>query len=152
MVIEITDRAGLEAMASGLSDDYILMNDIDLGGSAPWTPIGTTSAPFTGTFDGGGYKISNMYISATIRRVGFFGYLSGGGISKLGLCDVSVTSTTTHCGGICGYSAGSISDCYTTGSISGNTYCGGICGYSTREYILLLSYRYVTPPKYCGIS
>ena len=118
-------------------------------------PIGTTSAPFTGTFDGGGYKISNMYISATIRRVGFFGYLSGGGISKLGLCDVSVTSTTTHCGGICGYSAGrvsdccthrqhpviplrwyagysagSISDCYTTGSVSGNNDCGGICGYS----------------------
>ena len=37
-------------------------------------------------------------------------------------------SGTTYCGGICGYSAGSISDCYTTGSVSGTNDCGGICG------------------------
>ena len=60
----ITNRAQLEAMADDLTAYYHLANDIDLGGSnSPWTPIGSQSAPFSGTLDGDGYTIIDLYIS-----------------------------------------------------------------------------------------
>lgn len=40
----------------------------------PWTPIGTSEKPFNGTFDGQGYEISGLYLSATTEGAGLFGY------------------------------------------------------------------------------
>ena len=55
---------------------YILLNDIDLGG-AEWTPIGTSSSPFTGEFNGNGYTVSNFKITTGRAYVGLFGYNEG---------------------------------------------------------------------------
>ena len=76
----ITNRAQLEAMADDLTAYYQLANDIDLGGSgSPWTPIGTSSAPFSGTLDGDGYTMTGMYLSSddsAAPLTGFFEYIS----------------------------------------------------------------------------
>ena len=40
-----------------------------------WTPIGTTSAKFTGNFDGQNHTISNLYINTTKNYIGLFGYV-----------------------------------------------------------------------------
>ncbi len=41
---------------------YVLKADIDLGG-AEWKPIGSSAHPFSGTFNGGGFKISNFKVT-----------------------------------------------------------------------------------------
>lgn len=40
-----------------------------------WTPIGSTSAKFTGNFDGKNHTISNLYINTTQNYSGLFGYV-----------------------------------------------------------------------------
>lgn len=62
-----------------LADDCVLANDIDATATRLWNqggaghideyygfnPIGLPASSFTGTFDGGGYKITNLYINRT---------------------------------------------------------------------------------------
>lgn len=55
--VEITDRAGLEAIADDPAGHYALAADIDMG-AAPWTPI-----PFSGTLEGGGHTLYNLSIT-----------------------------------------------------------------------------------------
>lgn len=38
-----------------------------------WEPIGTTKAPFAGTFDGQGYSISGIYVNRSENHSGLFG-------------------------------------------------------------------------------
>jgi len=60
------------------------LNDIDLG-SFSWTPIGTLTNPFTGSFDGNGRTIRNMRIDEEINGVeayGLFGYTKGATIGN----------------------------------------------------------------------
>lgn len=59
-----------------------LAADIDLN-SEEWTPIGTSSAPFNGTFDGAGHTISNLVITGSNSNVGLFGYTTNGEIKNL---------------------------------------------------------------------
>lgn len=96
---------------------FILMNDIDASATADWHvgdhdksvttsevpmgfyPIGdfATSGlreqiPFTGSFDGQGYTISNIYINRPAdRQVGFFGTISGARIENLTLDNATIT-------------------------------------------------------------
>jgi len=141
MVTEITNRAGLEAIASGLSGDYILMDDIDLGGSAtPWTPIGIETAPFVGTLDGNGHIISNVYCHDSVASgyaggyvIGLFACTSTGAtISNLGLSGVDFVNVRTgnsyswH-GGLVALVRGNlnVSNCYVTGNINGGSMAYG---------------------------
>ena len=41
---------------------FVLANDINLSGYENWTAIGTSANKFNATFDGNGYKISNLKI------------------------------------------------------------------------------------------
>ena len=72
-----------EAVNSGTSsyqDQYFcLTKDIDLGTDAnhPWTPIGNNASAqrqqFLGSFDGGGYTVSGLYVEGTHIYAGLFG-------------------------------------------------------------------------------
>lgn len=95
----ITNRAQLEAMADDLTAHYQLGNNIDLGGSSsPWTPIGTSSAPFSGTLDGMGLIISGLYLMPNVdvsspAAIGLIAY-SGSGMDVHDLqIDVVVRGT-----------------------------------------------------------
>jgi len=115
--------------------------NIDLANEA-WTPIGPnadSANKFKGTFDGKGYKISNLYVeqSAGYHAAGLFGALNGTlknlTIENATIINLSSGSATDNGTAVV---AGSI---YTTGSIknvhvvnatvSGNRYVGGISGY-----------------------
>ena len=66
--------------------------DIDLSSISNFTPIGTEDNPFKGTFDGGGYKISNLKINMSeADEVGLFGEVNGGTIKNVTLESASVT-------------------------------------------------------------
>ena len=61
----------------------VLAVDIDLAGEE-WTPIGTSSVPFKGTFDGKNHTISNLVINGGSKsNIGFFGYTMDGEIRNL---------------------------------------------------------------------
>ena len=54
--------------ATSTSDDH-----------TPWTPLGTNVAPFNATFDGAGYTLTGMSITAGPALSGLFGAVGGGG-------------------------------------------------------------------------
>ena len=62
-----------EGNAEWKNAKVILNTDIDLAG-AEWTPIGSTTNPFTGTFDGNGHKVSNFQVTTQEGYAGLFGY------------------------------------------------------------------------------
>ena len=110
--------------------------DWDGDGSADWdaqdqlgfSPIGNNSIKFTGSFDGQGYEISNLFINRSTLYVGFFGYIRVASIINLGLTDFEI-SGYLYSGGLSGSIAYStITNCYTSGGIDGYVYTGGFAG------------------------
>ena len=53
----ITTINNLNELRNNLSACYVLGNNIELPDKLNWLPIGNENKPFTGTFDGNGYKI-----------------------------------------------------------------------------------------------
>ena len=103
-----------------------------------WEPIGyynnngtpsnssdDVDVSFTNTFEGNAYKISNLYINRDANYVGLFGCLGETStLRDLGVENVSVTSTSTnsntYAGGLVGRNdRGTITDCYSTGTVTG---------------------------------
>ena len=111
----------------------VLMNDIDMSECTAYTPIGSSSTPFKGEFDGQGYKITNLVMDpcagdakgfigyasgATIKNFSISGkitYTDGTGVGAIGWAtgtalsnihstlDIAVVSTAHHIGGVCGH-------------------------------------------------
>ena len=98
-----------------------------------WKPIGTESSPFTGTFDGGGYTISGLYIDGNTNNVGLFGCIGTNGTATGTVKNVTLADSYVRgnefVGGICGWNkGGTLQDCHNTGTVSGTTNVGGVCG------------------------
>jgi hypothetical protein len=118
------------------SADYELTADIDMSGyddtsiPLPTAPIGRNGGPgaFTGTLNGNGYVISNLVINSADSYQGLFGKINGGAIENLGLVNVSVHGYSSV-GGFCGANyGGTITNCYSTGVVSGETEISVFCG------------------------
>ena len=126
-----------EGIDQNTSANAKLMNDIDLNGSEenPWTPIGTNSRPYSGTFDGQNFKISGLYIKNTSSATdyqGLFGYVSG--IGKVQNLSVSGSvKGNDYVGGIAGQNNGNVINCAFSGSVSGNSSVGGVVGYNSSS-------------------
>ena len=69
----------------------VLTADIDLNG-IEWTPIGNGTA-YTGTFDGGGFTISNFSLTTSASKAGLFGIIGGGAVIKNFTIEGSINST-----------------------------------------------------------
>ena len=122
-----------------------LMNDIDLssvcgpmlddGNPVSWTPIGSDSNEYTGTFNGDGHTISGLYIdSNSANYQGLFGYVSGNVSTGGTVKDLSVSGTVSgnnFVGGVVGVNSGSVINCTNTGSVKGSgNRVGGVVGYN----------------------
>ena len=108
---------------------FIMIADVNLQGVA-LTPVGNSTNQFTGVFNGNGHIIRNVYINMPASGyVGLFGYVgTGGQIRSLGVENVNVIGGS-DVGGLVGYSNdGSISNCYSTGAVSGFSDVGGLAG------------------------
>jgi hypothetical protein len=148
---------------------YILMNDIDASSTKNWNngegfePIGSYSSGFSGSLDGDGYKITDLYINLpSTYGVGLFGGLaSPGEVKNVGLKNMSYSGygyvgglvgynndgsiTTSYAegkvkgyystGGLVGYNVGTITCSYTVTNVSGNYYTGGLAGSNFRGTI-----------------
>ena len=115
---------------------HIILDPPKPGETGNWIPIGDTSKPFTGSFNGNGYTISNMAIEGDNSM---FSTNTSGTIKNFGLIDVSITSTgtgQTNIGAIVGQnSGGTLENIYVTGMvISGSgTAVGGIVGRNVAQ-------------------
>jgi arylsulfatase len=126
--------------------------DIDASQTSTWDsgsgfyPIGNGSTKFIGSYNGGGYTISNLYINRSSEiMVGLFGNTSGATISKIGLLDCEIEGDD-YVGALVGHTISSkVISCYATGGkVDGDKYVGGLIG--EASYISVLSCSYTSVP------
>ncbi|MFO8110420.1 MAG: hypothetical protein R6U17_07890 [Thermoplasmata archaeon] len=145
--IEIYDWYDLDNIRNDLSGNYVLMNDLDeyspgyseLAGpsanaGAGWDPLGeyvdgTNDIHFTGSFDGQGYRIKDLYINRPEAQVVGLFEITGEGaeIRNLGLIDVDITGAD-GAGALVGVSREDtwIETCYVEG--------GSVQGVSSEDF------------------
>ncbi len=122
---------------------FVLTADIDFSGysfdhaliaPASLETIGRNDVivglPFSGIFNGQGHVISHLSIKGE-HCLGLFGRLAEGAmVSNLDLEAVDVNGTGSYIGTLAAENSGSIINCQSEGSISGNSYVGGLVGYN----------------------
>ena len=133
-------HTALEAAKNG--GTVKLLRDVELTGT--WTPVGDSSTPFKGTFDGNGHKITGLKITSG-SYIGLFGYVGEGATIK----DVNLVGANVfgvkRVGALIGQIKGNatVSNCtvdstsHVTGSDS-NT--GGLIGEATGNIAVNLDY------------
>ncbi len=105
--------------------------EADITAAGITAPIGNSSNPFKGKFDGNGKSIKNLDLTGSVigNGTGLFGILAEGAeINDLAVIDATVNGTT--CTGIlAGKNGGTISRCYSAGNVSATSICvGGLVG------------------------
>jgi hypothetical protein len=148
--IEIRDWYDLHAIRNNLSGSYILMNDlasatagytelasVTANGGRGWEPIGTPDDGFTGSFDGQGYEIRDLFINRPDEDyVGLFAHISWvryidnvGVVENVGLVNAEV-SGSAEVGALVGHNAGAVNNSYSSGSVTGDSRVGGLVGWN----------------------
>jgi hypothetical protein len=148
--VEIHDWYDLNAVRDRLGADYLLTNDVNsttpgytelasatANGGKGREPIGALGQCFTGTFDGNGNTISNLFINRPDENeAGFFGRVEEGFIKNVGLVSVNVTGNE-YVGALVGYNRKGkldsdtrppVSQTFSDGSVSGQEDVGGLVG------------------------
>lgn len=149
----VSNASQLNVVRKDLKAHYVQTADIDLE-DVIWEPIGSLNGQgdaeaFSGTYDGNGYKISNMTISSFYVdnvSIGFVSY-NEGTLKNINLegtdIDIAINESTMEdnaryyprIGGIAGDNDGTIINCSNSGGISVNliydkwVYVGGIVGF-----------------------
>ena len=132
---EVYNAEGLKNIAKLVNEegktDINITLDTDLTLTGEWTPIGTESQPYTGTFDGNGKTITGLKIDKSgTDYVGLIGCLgSGGKVQNVTLTNISVSGANCV-GGIAGQNYGTVENCSVNGTVTGKgfTDTGGIAG------------------------
>lgn len=144
--VEDLKRVGTGLWGWDLDQDYILVNDLDFMNPESYrlgivdtamtegegfTPIGSGDGEFTGSFDGGGYTISNLMINLQSGTdVGLFSTVGDASISNLNLFGVNVTGGM-NVGAVAGSVQASqmqLTNVKVTGQIAGGNNIGGFVG------------------------
>jgi hypothetical protein len=138
MVKEIVAEYQLENIKDYLGNRYMLMADIKL--TKAWLPIGSREKPFIGVFNGGGHKISGLWVDDTSCTdfIGLFGRTYGALISNISVSiDIDKgLSGRSHVGAIVGSAVNTkIINSYSDGLIKGEKLIGGIAGYVFNSMI-----------------
>ena len=134
----------LQNINNASSKNYMLSDNIDMSG-VNFTPIGNSSTPFSGKFDGMFYEIRNL--SSTLNSnnndtyAGLFGVVKGTSnqkarIDNLGLVGARITANSAqdgYAGAIAGYVSHAVlqnvySEKGTSGQIIAGSYGGGLVG------------------------
>lgn len=127
-------RQTMDIDASGTSS----WDDGDGGDADGFLPIGNDTDMFTGSYSGGGYTISNLFIYRNAGvYVGLFGFTNGATIDSLVLNDVDITGST-RVGALVGIAENytNLDYCYSSGSVTGDSwYIGGLVGWSDYSYV-----------------
>lgn len=115
--------------ASGAKFYAELTDDIDLGGN-PFTPIGKDFHEFSGSFDGKGYTVSGLNVTA--QYAGLFGTIKDAEIKNVIIQGtVTAAGSNSYAAGIAAVAKGSsnsITGCGNETTVSSDYYAAGILG------------------------
>jgi hypothetical protein len=127
-------RDGHHKLMNNLDEEtpgYIELASSEADKKHGWEPIGTSIAPFKGSFDGQNYTIKGLFINRPSESdVGLFSSIAEEGVIKnVKLVNVTVTGSW-GVGGLVGENQfeGTVSNSSSSGSVSGNKYVGGLVG------------------------
>jgi hypothetical protein len=139
-VSNLAELRWLSEHSEAWNESWVLTADIDASETNTWnlnagnalgfSPIGSSTIKFDGSFNGQGHVIRNLYINRPVSDyVGLFGYANTDSkIDSLGLEDVEI-SGKTYVGGLFGYGNNAIvNNAHISGSVSGASYTGGLAG------------------------
>lgn len=130
----VTTDDGLRNVAKLVNEegktDINITLDTDLTLTGEWTPIGTESQPYTGTFDGNNYTITGLTVNQTRNYVGLIGCIgSDGTVKNVKLENVNITGDGYFVGGVAGTNYGTIENCSVDGTLTNYVqYLGGVVG------------------------
>ncbi|MCL2219038.1 MAG: TonB family protein [Chitinispirillia bacterium] len=97
-----------------------------------WTRIGTDDERFQGSFNGNGHTISGVYVKDTGDDQGLFGVIGYyGSVKKLNVTAAHIEGGN-YAGVLAGGSFGNITECYTSGVVTGDSIVGGLVGVNDR--------------------
>jgi len=155
-ILEIRDWYDLDAVRDDLGGSYVLMNDLDsatagymelasetTNGGRGWEPIGTSDYGFTGSFNGQGHEIRDLFINRPDQDyVGLFAHISWthpvenvGVVESVGVTNANVIGHY-RVGTLVGHNAGIVNNsCSTYSATSGGYYIGGLVGYSDGGFV-----------------
>lgn len=124
----INDFGDMQKINRNLSGKYGLAANIDANG-ARFSPIGTAATPFTGMFDGQGFRLSNFVIYyPTNDNIGLFGYIRNATIQDISLLNSTVTGKL-NVGGLVGNATSSkFYNSGFSGDVVGESIAGGLAG------------------------
>ncbi len=146
-VANVSDLVGINNNIDSSGEHYVQVADIELGDylvdggdgyndGKGWVPIGCNNNRFTGSYHGNDYTISELFINrADENHLGLFGFTGPGvTLTNIALKNVDVTGRS-RIGGLVGYNyGGTISNSYTTGTVTGSNYyesrAGGLVGWN----------------------
>ena len=113
---------------------FYLGADIDISVIDNWNAIGnSTENDFKGTFDGNGHSVYGLKIDNKSGTQGLFAYLNESAtVKNLGVTG-NIVAISNNSGILAGVSYGTITNCYTKGTINGTSMVGGLIGQSYGE-------------------
>ena len=127
----ITKASELAWLATADANDLdgktiLLTENIDLN-NEPWTPIGTSTNMFTGSFDGNGKTIYNLAVGGD--NAALIAYADANAVVKnLTLEGVNINSSKYAAAVVCNAEAGmTIDNVKVSGTINATSYAAGIC-------------------------
>jgi len=128
-ISQIAHWVALMSTSPDWNKAFILTADLDMQ-DVPLTPVGDPNLYFTGWFDGTGHVIRNATIDKPESHcVGLFGCVGAGGMVRgLGMEQAQMTGYV-RVGCLVGHNAGRVSDCYATGTATGD-FAGVLVGYN----------------------
>lgn len=155
---QITNADQLFDVRNDLTAYYKVMNDIDLGAWIQednpvqgWMPIGNTTTPFEGVFDGNFKLIKGLFVNrSSTDYVGLFGTIKGATVKNTCILNPQISGKDYV--GIIGSADGKASFILSNiivigGKIEGNNFVGGILGgksvidyNATREFYIVGNY------------
>ncbi|RJX50566.1 hypothetical protein DP106_04680 [Halonotius pteroides] len=139
---EIDSLAKLQCINQDLDAHYELVSDVDASATSGWNdekgfePIGNSSQPFTGTFDGNDSTISELVIDRPqTEGIGLFGHVGTDGEVRNATLEAAEVTGGDEVGVVVGDSAGSVTNVTASGNVTGDEYVGGVVGYADSGVI-----------------
>jgi hypothetical protein len=149
--LEILTWYDLDKVRDNIAGNHTLMNDLDsttdgyeelasptANGGRGWEPMGESGYfQFSGTFNGQGYEIRDLFINRpNWCTVGLFDVVGEGGcIDGVGVVNANVTGDLeagwngcNNAGILVGTNLGTVNNCYCTGSVTCEWPAGGLVG------------------------
>jgi len=131
---QIRDVRDLQRMNEELNAHYKMVSHVNAAETEGWNdgegfdPVGDEDNPFTGTFDGSGYEIRNLYIQRPESdHPGLFSHVDNGDVRDVSIVGAEVYGSRSV-GALVGLNSGTITDSRVSGRVDGAFEIGLLVG------------------------